>query len=78
MLFAIYVVLMTACLLGAVTAVVELIVKEKKRGFEIPTIVIPLQCVTSDIVLTDCDATLTSCKRVNFKHRHGCEQVKAN
>jgi hypothetical protein len=62
MLFAIYVVLMTACLLGAVTSVVELVVK----------------CVTSDIVLTDCDATLTSCKRVNFKHRHGCEQVKAN
>jgi hypothetical protein len=29
MLFAIYVVLMTACLLGAVTAVVELVVKRK-------------------------------------------------
>jgi hypothetical protein len=50
---------------------------EKKRGFEIPTIVIPLQCVTSDIVLRDCNAALTSCKRVNFKHRVGCEQVRA-
>lgn len=50
---------------------------EKRRAFQVPTITIPLQCITSDIVMSQCDAMLLHCKRVSFKHRVGCEQVKA-
>jgi hypothetical protein len=50
-------------------------VEKKRHEYAAQAIVIPLECITSDIVLRDCDATLTSCKRVNFKHRKGCEQI---
>jgi hypothetical protein len=49
---------------------------EKKR-VESAVIVIPLQCVTSDIKLENCDSLGLNCKRVRFSHRIGCEELKA-